>query len=441
MVGEWHAVPLGTLTADHEGAVAIGPFGSAMKADEYASSGVPVIRGTNIGGSRELKGDWVFIPNAFADAMPRCVVRQGDLVFPHRGAIGEVALVPGDRDRYFMSTSFMKATLDAAKADPRFVMYYLKSDAGRAEIMRFASQVGTPGIGQPLTSLRQFLVPCPPLGIQKAIADLLWTLDDKIELNRRMAATLEEMARALFKSWFVDFDPVRAKAEGRDPGLPAATAALFPDAFGEDGLPVGWSKASLLDHARLISGGTPKTEEPTYWGGHILWASAKDVSQCADRFLTVTERTITRRGLEESATRMVPALSTVVVARGATTGRHCLFGREMAMNQTCYALHSEAQRPFWLACTFSALVAELVHGAHGSVFDTITTTTLQTAKIVQGGDEVTFAFERIVQPIYERILSLVDEAATLRALRDTLLPKLISGELRIKDVGKDVEAA
>ena len=412
-----------------------------MKADEYSTLGVPVIRGTNIGGSRELKGDWVFIPDAFADAMPRCVVRTGDLVFPHRGAIGEVALVPEDRDRYFMSTSFMKATLDLSKADPRFVMYYLKSTAGRAEIMRFASQVGTPGIGQPLTSLRQFLVPKPPLDVQSAIADLLWTLDDKIELNRRMSATLEEVARELFKSWFVNFDPVRAKSQGRPTGLPAATDAQFPDRFGDDGLPYGWGKAPLLDHARLVSGGTPKTEEPAYWNGPVLWASAKDVSQCADRFLTNTERTITQLGLEESATRLVPALSTVVVARGATTGRHCLLGREMAMNQTCYALHSSVKRPFWLACAFSALVNGLVRSAHGSVFDTITTTTLQTATVIYGGHEVISAFERTVNPIYERILNLNEESVSLRATRDTLLPKLISGELRIKDAATTVVAA
>lgn len=440
MAGDWQPVPLGSLAADHEGAIAIGPFGSAMKAELYTSNGVPVIRGTNIKSSRKLGGDWVFIPEDFADAMPRCVVREGDLVFPHRGAIGEVALVPGNRDRYFLSTSFMKITLDREKVDPRYAAYYFRSAVGRSEIMRFASQVGTPGIGQPLTSLRQFVIPAPPVSIQRAIADLLSALEDKIELSQEMAATLEETARALFNSWFVDFDAVRAKAEGRDPGLSVKTSALFPERFGADGLPEGWVKRPLLQFARLISGGTPKTDEPAYWNGLLSWASAKDVSQCPDRFLIGTERTITKRGLDESATRIVPAFSTVFVARGATTGRHCLLGREMAMNQTCYALDSIKETPFWLACAFTHLVDELVQSAHGSVFDTITTTTLGTANVIDGGQALMGAFEISVQPLYQRILGLIEEAAILRTLRDTLAPKLISGELRIKDAEKAVAA-
>jgi type I restriction enzyme S subunit len=249
MVGDWPTVPLGSLAAEDEGAIAIGPFGSAMKAEVYTSAGVPVIRGTNITSGRGLSGDWVFIPNEFADSMPRCVVSSGDLVFPHRGAIGQAAIVPKHPRRYFLSTSLMKITLDRTKADPRYVAYYFKSEAGRREISRFASQVGTPGIGQPLTSLRQFAIPAPPVHIQRTIADLLGALDDKIELNRHVAETLEAMARALFKSWFVDFDPVRAKGEGRPAGLPNFLTILFPAHLGENGIPEGWKKGSITDLA------------------------------------------------------------------------------------------------------------------------------------------------------------------------------------------------
>src|SRR5439155_27376328 len=151
--------------------------------------------------------------------------------------------------------------------------------------------------------------------------------DDKIDLNRRMNETLEAIARALFKSWFVDFDPVRAKAEGRDSGLPKHIAELFPDSFEESELgevPKGWITGPILRQAKILSGGTPKTDRPDYWGGPILWASAKDVSQCPDAFLTSTERTITEKGLSESATELIPSSCTVVVARGATTGRMIL---------------------------------------------------------------------------------------------------------------------
>ncbi|MCJ8142170.1 restriction endonuclease subunit S [Ancylobacter sp. A5.8] len=431
MAGEWEIVEFGQVNDIFDG-----PHATPQFSDEG-----PIFLGIDAldDGRLDLSQTRHVTDQVFLDWTRRVVPQSGDLVFSYETRIGQAALIPeGLKCCLGRRLALVRPKSDAVNS--QYLLYYFLGP-GFQEHLRAHTKPGSTVDRIHLKDFPSFPLVLPPRPYQDAIANLLGSLDDKIELNRRMAATLEEMAQALFKSWFVDFDPVRAKAEGRAPGLPAAAAALFPDRFGDDGLPEGWSKASLLDHARLISGGTPKTEEPTYWGGPILWASAKDVSRCADRFLTVTERTITRRGLEESATRMVPALSTVVVARGATTGRHCLFGREMAMNQTCYALHSEAERPFWLACTFSALVAELVHGAHGSVFDTITTTTLQTAKIVHGSDEVISAFERFVQPIYERILSLVEEAAALRALRDTLLPKLISGELRIKDASKAVEAA
>jgi type I restriction enzyme, S subunit len=413
-MAKWPLASLEEIAATHSGAIAIDPFGSAMKADTYSDVGVPVVRGTNISDTRSWKGDWVFIPEEFADAMPRCVANVHDLVFPHRGSIGEVAIIPPNtHPRYFLSSSLMKITLDGKKANPLFVYYYFRSTIGRAEILKFSSQVGTPGIGQPLSSLKQFRVPLPTLTEQAAIAELLGVLDDKIELNRRMNETLEAMARAIFRDWFVDFGPTRAKQEGREPYLAPEIWSLFPDRLDDAGKPEGWKFSPLLDHARLISGGTPKTEKPEYWGGPIAWASAKDVSQCGEAFLVETERSITHLGLEKSATRLIPALATVVVARGATTGRYCMFGCEMAMNQTCYALASPAGQPYWLRCAFEALVSELVHAAHGSVFDTITTRTIQNAQVMRPDTRLVEVFEDTVAPMFSRLLANTLNSRTL----------------------------
>jgi type I restriction enzyme S subunit len=323
--------------------------------------------------------------------------------------------------------------------DQRFLGYVIRSTDFTNYVLGVQTGTAVPHISGGQIKAYEFTL--PSIRQQVGAAELLGSLDDKIELNRRMAETLEAMARALFKSWFVDFDPVHAKAEGHPTGLSNDLAALFPRSLGDDGLPDGWSRTPLLDHARLISGGTPKTSEAAYWDGDLFWASAKDVSQCPDRYLISTERTITQRGLEESATRLVPTFSTVVVARGATTGRHCMFGREMAMNQTCYALSSATGTPFWLACSFTHLVDELVRGAHGSVFDTITTTTLNTARVTTASPEVVLAFENAVKPIYVRMLSAIKENSSIKELRDALLPRLISGELRIADAAKNVSAA
>ena len=164
---------------------------------------------------------------------------------------------------------------------------------------------------EPRSRLRQperiNAIPLPPTTAdeQRAIAHILGTLDDKIELNRRMNETLETMARALFKSWFVDFDPVRAKAEGRAPDLASDIGSLFPDRLDAEGKPEGWRDEPLLAHDRLISGGTPKTEERYLLEWLDCVASAKDVSQCGC-VPEGTERSITERGLNESAARIIP---------------------------------------------------------------------------------------------------------------------------------------
>ncbi|MGP1720074.1 restriction endonuclease subunit S [Shewanella frigidimarina] len=207
MVSNWPIVSIDELKANSKGAIAIGPFGSRMKSDCYVEEGIPVIRGTNITGGPIFDGQFVYITENKADSLGSSNVYQYDLVFPHRGSIGEVGILIQDK-RYVISSSLMKFTCDKNRANPKFIYYFFKSKLGRHELLKNASQVGTPGIGQPLTSLKSILLKLPPLEIQDKIEKILTSLDDKIELNKQTNQTLEQMAQALFKSWFVDFDPV-----------------------------------------------------------------------------------------------------------------------------------------------------------------------------------------------------------------------------------------
>lgn len=330
---------------------------------------------------------------------------------------------------------------DRTKCDPRFLLYSLQSDAVQHEI-----QVNE-GTGSTVSNLRIPLlealpIPHPPLTEQIAIASVLGALDDKIELNRRMNATLEAMARSLFQSWFVDFDPVRARLDVSQPlGLDDATAALFPASFQDSPLgpiPEKWKTGSILRQADLLSGGTPKTDVPAYWNGDVPWASAKDVSQCGDAFLVATERSITERGVDESATKIIPAFATVVVARGATTGRLTMFGKAMAMNQTCYGLRSKINAPFALYCNVRHFIERLVHGGHGSIFDTITTSTFEATEVLLAPERILLAFDNRVRPLFQRICLNIHQSRTLIALRDLLLPKLLKGELQLTSGGGSI---
>ncbi len=433
----WEYTTLGLACEHGGGDIQTGPFGSQLHAADYVPIGIPSIMPQNIGDNRIVEDGIARITPEDARRLSRYLVRRGDIVYSRRGNVERRALVRHHEDGWLCGTGCLRVRFGDHGPDPRFATYYLGHPAVREWIVRHAHGATMPNLNTAILGACPFVV--PPPGDQRAIAHILGTLDDKIDLNRRMNETLEAMARALFKSWFVDFDPVRAKAEGRDPGLPQPLADLFPDSFEDSELgeiPRGWEVGPILDHAQLMSGGTPKTDRPEYWDGPISWASAKDVSQANGSILVDTERTITARGLDESATQMIPAFSSVVVARGATTGRMVLFGRGMAMNQTCYALATTTKTPFALYCRLRVAIDALVHGAHGSVFDTITTSTFASSRIVLPAGPVLMAFEERVAPVFQRVLGGTHETRTLAVLRDTLLPELIRGELRIKDAGR-----
>ena len=205
--------------------VAMGPFGSSIKVETFVPNGVPIISGQHLHGTRvdDIPG-FNFITPEHADRLANANVRRGDIVFTHRGNIGQVAYILEDSrfDRYIVSQSQFYVRCDRSKAIPEFVTMYFKSAEGQHQLLANSShKVGVPSIARPVTYLRTIKLPLPPLPEQRAIAHVLGTLDDKIELNRRMNETLEEMARALFKSWFVDFLPVRAKmaAKQNNPSL------------------------------------------------------------------------------------------------------------------------------------------------------------------------------------------------------------------------------
>jgi type I restriction enzyme S subunit len=292
--------------------------------------------------------------------------------------------------------------------------------------------------------LAEFTVPVPEnRAEQRAIAHILGTLDDKIELNRRMNETLEAMARALFKSWFVDFEPVRAKMEGRWdrgqslPGLPAHLYNLFPSRLVDSELgevPEGWEVQPFSETVEVIGGGTPKTSVPEYWGGDIPWFSVVDAPTFAEIWVVDTEKKVTQKGVEASSTRVLPVGTTIISARG-TVGRLALVGVPMAMNQSCYGLRGkQGAKGYFNYFSTRTLVSVLQQRAHGSVFDTITRDTLAGVAVIVPPNQVVDEFERLAEPLLRRIHKNLLESRALATLRDALLPKLISGEIRVKDV-------
>ena len=373
-------------------------------------------------------------------------MNAGDLLFARRSLVAEGAgkciVVAEIKEPTTFESSIIRARPNPQTVDSLFLYYLFNSPYGAYVLLTIRRQVAVSGITG--TDLVELPVPLPPLAEQKAIAAVLGALDDKIELNRRMNATLEAMARALFQSWFVDFDPVRAKLDGRPPAnLDPATAALFPDSFQESPLgpvPRGWEVCSLADKIELLGGGTPKTSEPAYWDGDIPWYSVRDAPSEADVWVMHTEKHITKDGVTNSAAQILREGTTIISARG-TVGKLALIGTPMAMNQSCYGVRGiSGYGDFFTYFALRQATADLQQRTHGTVFDTITRQTFETLDCTFPPANLTAAFDRTVAPLLAQIRANLYQSRTLATLRDTLLPKLLSGELKVSGLSAEAVA-
>jgi len=367
-------------------------------------------------------------------------LEPGDLVVCEGGEPGRCAIwigSPGMKIQKALHRIRPKKTLN------NYYLYYWFKSAAKAELLEpyFTGTTIKHLTGKAIAALE---VPLPPVASQMAMVDVLKVLDDRIALLRASNATLAALAQALFKSWFVDFGPVRAKADGRAPdGIDAATAALFPDGFEQSELglvPSGWRRLPFSDTINVIGGGTPKTSVAEYWNGDIPWFSVADAPTGSDVFVIDTEKHITELGLNNSSTKLLPKGTTIISARG-TVGRLALVGHEMAMNQSCYGLRGRAGDAYYTYFSTYRLVEVLRQRSHGSVFDTIARGTLAGVSVVYPDRVVIQSFENLLHPVMERIKANLEQAQTLATLRDTLLPRLISGQLRLPEAESLLEEA
>jgi len=357
------------------------------------------------------------------------ILPAGTVLLTSRAPIGYLAIA---KQPIATNQGFRSLVLKP-EFDSEFIYYWLKANIG--ELERHASGSTFKELNG--SALKGIRIRVPNKKTQRAIAHILGSLDDKIELNKRMNETLESMAQAIFKSWFIDFDPVRAKAEGRDPGLPQPIADLFPDQLVDSKLgeiPAGWRVEPFVETIEVIGGGTPKTSVSEYWNGDIPWFSVIDAPLESEVWVIDTEKKISRLGVENSSTRILPVSTTIISARG-TVGRVALVGVPMAMNQSCYGLRGKMDsNGFFTYFSTKELVARLRRHAHGSVFDTITRDTLASISFVVPPVEIITTFEGMIIPIMKCIRDRLFESRTLAELRDALLPRLIRGEIRIEDV-------
>ena len=410
----------------------MGPFGSNIKVETFVDAGVPVISGAHLRGVRLEDGDFNFVTDEHAERMKNSNVYRGDVIFTHAGNIGQVAYIPPNSqyERYVISQRQFYLRCDLNKADPAFISYFFHSNEGQHKLLANASQTGVPSIARPSSYLKTIELSLPPLTEQRAIAHILGTLDDKIELNRKQNETLEAMARALFKAWFVDFEPVRAKMEGRWqrgqslPGLPAHLYDLFPDRLDDEGKPEGWEMRSVGDCFRLTMGQSPPGDTYNDTGDGLPFFQGR-----TDFGFRYPEN----RKYCSAPTRIADAEDTLVSVRAPVgdinlAWEKCCVGRGVAAVR-----HLSGARSFTYHAVWS-IQEELRQYEHtGTVFGAINKKQFEAIGIIEPNPDLIESFEKMASPMDDEVRNNIEESRTLADLRDTLLPKLISGELRIAD--------
>jgi type I restriction enzyme S subunit len=412
---------------------------------DYVACGIPFYRSKEVierSKGNRISTELFIAPNQFQAIKKKFgSPTDGDILLTSVGTLGVPYVVKGDGDFYFKDGNLTWMRQFSEAISPQFLYYWLSSPGTRQKFDEVS--IGSTQKALTISALKALEIPLPSRTTQDGIVEILGAISDRITLLRETNTTLEAIAQALFKSWFVDFDPVHAKMQGRAPeGMDEATAALFPDSFEESELglvPKGWSTISFRDSINVIGGGTPKTSVSEYWGGDIPWFSVVDAPRSSDVFVIDTEKHISEAGLKGSSTRLLPAGTTIISARG-TVGRLALTGCPMTMNQSCYGLRGKAGDQYFTYFSTTRMVAQLKQRAHGSVFDTITQETFAGVSLCYPATDVIHAFEQLVEPVLSRIRENLIQANSLATIRDTLLPRLISGQVRIPVKQPEVEA-
>lgn len=415
--------------------------GYRAKNSEMGAIGLPFIRGGDVNGRVNTAGVDILSAESVAKAGSKKSAR-GDVVLTTKGTVGRLAYV-GDNDPDFVYSPQLCywRSKNHEKIFPRWLFYALQSDEMKHQMSWSAGQTDmAPYIS--LTDQRNaFKLAVPQIEEQKEIAALLGALDDKIELNRQTNATLEAMARALFKDWFVDFGPTRAKAEGRAPYLAPHLWELFPDALDDEDKPVGWEVSTIGQEVQVVGGSTPSTKEPAFWGGRINWATPKDLSSLQTPVLLETNRTITEAGMEKISSGLLP-IGTVLLSSRAPIGYLAISEIPVAINQgfiamVCLKRLSNLFVWLWTGENMEAILQK----ANGSTFQEISKSNFRPLSVVIASDTLHKAFDSIIGSLYEKLAQNEKESRTLAQTRDLLLPKLMSGEIRLREAERMITQA
>ena len=392
----WESKTLGDLERESDGTIQTGPFGSQLHMSDYSDVGTPVVMPTNI---RDLRVDPTGIARVGGEHVERLArhkLRAGDIVYSRRGDVEKCALITENEEGWLCGTGCLLVRVQGPNLDARFLSYLLSRPETRAWISQHAVGATMPNLNTEI--LREVPVDVPDVKTQCAIAATLGALDDKIGSNRRAVEVLQHTAAALFTRWRSDAVP----------GV-ASTFGAYADVYG---------------------GATPKTTVPDFWGGGLAWTTPTDVTGLSAPYLFETSRTITDEGLRSCTAVMHPA-GTIFMTSRATIGAFAINQVPAATNQGFIAVRprQEADR-YFLFEEMRSRVDEFLDNANGSTFLEISRGRFKELPLEVPEPEAIALLDEQVGPLHRKAAQLALESDRLTALRNALLPELLSGRVR-----------
>lgn len=395
--------------------ISMGPFGSDVKKEFYVDNGVPILNGSNLQGFKLQEDSFGYLTKEKADSLKKCNAHRGDIIVTHRGTLGQIVYVPVDSkyDRYVISQSQFRFRCKADLVDVQYLVYYFHTREGQYKILANASQVGVPALARATSTFRLIDIKLPPLDDQRRIASILSSLDRKIELNNKINADLEEMAQAIFKNWFVDFEPFKGgKFVDSELGM----------------IPEGWKVISLSEIMKYNGGSQPPASEfiDTYQEGYIRFIQIRDY----DNDSHITYIPISKRN------KLCDELDIMIARYGAALGRIC-WGLKGAYNVALAKVipiksyYREYLRCYLNTSYFYQSINNKGARCAQSGFNQSDINSYMIAFPID--ETVVMNFNDLCSSIMDKRLSLKYENSRLSTLRDTLLPRLMSGELEVPE--------
>lgn len=424
----WDCRALGDLLADGRD-ISYG----IVQPGQHDPDGVPIVRVNNIRQGRIETEDVLRVAPSIEANYERTRLRGGEVLLTLVGTLGECAIVPNELAGWNVARAVAVIPL-APGIDARWVAVCLRSQPLQHLIRTWATTTVQATLN--LRDVRRLPIVIPPPTEVEGMMRLIGGLDDKIELNRRMNRTLEALARAVFRAWFVDFEPVKVKAAGATsfPGMPQPVFDQLPRELVDSELgaiPAGWECAPIGELVEVVGGATPSTEEPVFWeGGEHPFCTPKDMSRLSSPILLDTERHITDAGVNQISSGQLP-VGTVLLSSRAPIGYLAVAATPVSVNQGIIAVPPCAVPSAYVFFLIEASMETIKARAGGSTFAEISKRAFRPIPALRPAPSAFAAFDEIAQPYFSLIENNERESTLLVSIRDSLLPKLISGEVRV----------